>query len=278
VTVLIATDLDRTLVYSRAALALSPGALPPLTCVERRAGEQVSFMTAAAARLTAALADRTVLVPVTTRLPEQLSRVRLPGPPSRFAVAANGGVLLVDGTPEPAWQARVAVTVAASTPLSDVARYIRRTCDPAWTVQVREAGGLFCYAVLAEAGAPDGFVAEASEWAAERGWTVSAQGRKLYWMPRGLTKTAAVREVAHRVGAELVLAAGDSLLDRELLCHADRGIHPAHGELFAGGWTAPGVECTRAAGVLAGQEIVEWFAARAGEFGRWAVSPDTAIS
>lgn len=276
--VLIATDLDRTLVYSRAALALTGDVLPPLTCVERRGGEQVSFMTAAAARLTAALADRTVLTPVTTRLPEQLSRVRLPGPPSRFAVAANGGVLLVDGIADRGWQARVAAEVAESANLSDVIAYVRQTCSPAWTLHVREAGGLFCYAVLGEAGAPDGFVAEAAQWAAGRGWTVSAQGRKLYWTPRGLTKAAAVREVANRVDAELVLAAGDSLLDLDLLCYADRGIHPAHGELFASGWSAPQVERTQAAGVLAGQEIVEWFAARAGEFGRWAVAPDTAIS
>ncbi|MEO7261915.1 MAG: HAD family hydrolase, partial [Jatrophihabitantaceae bacterium] len=94
--VLIATDLDRTLVYSRAALALSPGVLPELACVETRGGEQVSFMTAAAAGLTAALASRATLVPVTTRVPEQLTKIELPGPPSRFAVAANGGVLLVD--------------------------------------------------------------------------------------------------------------------------------------------------------------------------------------
>ena len=276
--VLIATDLDRTLVYSRAALALSPGALPPLTCVERRGDEQVGFMTAAAARLLATLAAGAVLAPVSTRLPDQLARVRLPGPPSRFAVAANGGVLLMDGVADRAWQRRIAVNVTESLDLSAVLSYVRHNCRPGWTVQVREAGGLFCYAVLGEGGAPDGFVAEAAEWAAARGWTVSAQGRKLYWMPRGLTKTAAVREVANRVGAELVLAAGDSLLDRDLLCYADRGIHPAHGELFASGWSAPHVERTEAAGVLAGQQIVEWLAARAGEFGRWAVAPDTAIS
>ncbi|HEX8303943.1 MAG TPA: HAD family hydrolase [Jatrophihabitans sp.] len=275
--ILIATDLDRTLVYSRAALALTGDVLPPLTCVERRGDEQVGFMTAAAARLTATLADRTVLTPVTTRLPDQLARVRLPGPPSRFAVAANGGVLLVDGVADRSWQARVVAAVADSADLSDILAYVRQACSPAWTRQVREAG-LFCYAVLGEAGAPDGFVDEAAQWAAGRGWLVSAQGRKLYWTPRGLTKTAAVREVANRVDAELVLAAGDSLLDRDLLCYADRGIHPAHGELFASGWSAPQVERTRAAGVLAGQEIVEWLAARAGEFGRWAVARDTAIS
>jgi hypothetical protein len=276
--VLIATDLDRTLVYSRAALALTRDVLPPLTCVERRGDEQVSFMTAAAARLTAALANRTVLVPVTTRLPEQLARVRLPGPPSRFAVAANGGVLLADGVADRAWQRRVAATATGSASLSDVLSYVRQHCAPAWTVQIREAGGLFCYAVLGEVGAPENFIAEATGWADERGWTVSAQGRKLYWMPHGLSKAAAVREVVDRVGAELVLAAGDSLLDRDLLCYADRAIHPAHGELFSSGWSAPQVECTRTAGVLAGQEIVEWFAARAGDFGRWAVAPDTAIS
>ena len=274
---LIASDLDRTLIYSRAALALTGDPLPPLTCVERRGGEQLSFLTATAARLTAALAARAVLVPVTTRLPDQLSRVRLPGPPSRFAVAANGGALLVDGVADRGWQARVSAAVSASASLSDVLSYIRQHCDPVWARKVREAG-LFCYVVLGEAGAPDGFVAEATEWAAARGWIVSAQGRKLYWTPTGLTKAAAVAEVADRIGAELVLAAGDSLLDRELLAYADRGIQPAHGELSSSGWSAPRVERTRTAGVLAGQEIVEWFAARAGEFGRWAGTPGTAIS
>ncbi len=275
--VLIATDLDRTLVYSRAALALTRQALPELACVETRDGEQVGFMTAAAARQIAALAGRAVLAPVTTRLPEQLARIELPGPSPRFAIAANGGVLLVDGEPDRAWQARVARAVAESARLSDVISHVRQRCLPAWTLQVREAGGLFCVAVLGDGGAPDGFVADAADWAAERGWAVSAQGRKLYWVPRGLTKTAAVQEVAARVGAELVLAAGDSLLDRELLGSADRGIHPAHGELFSSGWSAPRVECTRAAGVLAGEEIVEWFAARVDEFSRRATSPAAAI-
>lgn len=275
--VLIATDLDRTLVYSRAALALTRDVLPKLACVETRDGEQVGFMTGAAARLTAALASRAVLTPVTTRLPEQLARIELPGPQPRYAVAANGGVLLVDGEPDRAWERRVAAVVAESASLSDVMWYVRQHCLPAWTSRVREAGGLFCYAVLGEAGAPDGFVAEAAGWAADRGWSVSAQGRKVYWVPRGLTKTAAVSEVAGRVGAELVLAAGDSLLDRELLCYADRGIHPAHGELFSSGWSAPGVQRTRAAGVLAGQEIVQWFADRVDEFSRRSAPPAAAI-
>lgn len=74
---------------------------------------------------------------------------------------------------------------------------------------------------------PDGWVKELSEWADARGWTVSLQGRKIYAVPRPLTKSAAVREVARRTGADLTLAAGDSLLDADLLLAADRAGAPA---------------------------------------------------
>jgi hypothetical protein len=81
-TVLAATDLDRTLIYSRKARAL--GADDAATvCVEVHDGEQVSFMTAAAAEALVDLAARAAVVPVTTRIVEQYRRVRLPGPPPK---------------------------------------------------------------------------------------------------------------------------------------------------------------------------------------------------
>src|SRR5206468_11420132 len=67
--------------------------------------------------------------------------------------------------------------------------------------------------------------------AEERGWQLSMQGRKLYWVPRSLRKSAAVAEVARRTEADTVAAAGDSLLDIDLLEHADIGIAARHGEL-----------------------------------------------
>lgn len=85
---LIASDLDRTLVYSAAAAPSGGLVADPagpgtagLVVVERHEGRDVSFMTPAAATALAALAAREVVVPVTTRTPAQLARVRLPGPP-----------------------------------------------------------------------------------------------------------------------------------------------------------------------------------------------------
>ncbi len=259
---LLACDLDRTLIYSNRALTLADGARPRLSCVEIHDGKRASFITRAAAQALVGLACHATLVPVTTRLPVQLARVQLPGTPSRYAIAANGGVLLVDGVADRSWSRKVKASLAESTPLPAVWKHMGKVCRPEWTMKLRNADGLFCYAVVRRAEMPADFVAEATAWAARRGWRLSMQGRKLYWVPVGLTKTAAVAEVAERIGADLVLAAGDSLLDVDLLEGADLGIHPRHGELFECGWSAPHVTCTQASGVLAGEQIVAWFAAQ----------------
>jgi len=257
--VLAASDLDRTLIYSPKALSLGSDTAP-LLCVEMHDGKQASFMTAEAGQALVSLAAVSTIVPVTTRVPEQFHRVTLPGPPPRYAVAANGGVLYVDGSLDRDWSAGVVRALTAAVPLALVWEHAGSICRPEWTVKLRNASGLFCYAVLHRDRLPAGFLAQTTEWAAQRGWRVSLQGRKLYWVPEMLTKMAAVAEVARRIDADIVLAAGDSLLDVELLVGADLGIHPRHGELHETGWSAPTVVQTAAVGVLAGEEIVRWLA------------------
>jgi hypothetical protein len=220
-------------------------------------------MTASCAAALGRLAVLGELVPVTTRINAQYRRVTLPGPPPRYAVTTNGGEILEDGKPDRVWAKEVAARLADGFPLEEVWSQASHVCHPEFTVKLRNADDMFCYAVVRPKHLPPGFVEDVSGWAAERGWRTSLQGHKLYWVPESLTKSAAVREVARRLDAELVLAAGDSLLDVDLLLAADRGIHPRHGELFEQGWSAPGVACTAASGELAGEEIAAWFEAAA---------------
>ncbi|MEU0805616.1 HAD family hydrolase [Streptomyces sp. NPDC005970] len=273
--VLIASDLDRTLIYSAAALGLRmPDAeAPRLLCVEVYGHQPLSYMTETAAGLLAELARGAVFVPTTTRTREQYGRIRLPGPAPRFAICANGGHLLVDGESDPDWQASVrARLAAASAPLEEIRAHLVRTADPAWLLKERVAEDLFAYLVVERALLPEGYVKELAAWAEERGWTVSLQGRKIYAVPKPLTKSAAVAEVARRTGAREVLGAGDSLLDADLLLAADLAWRPGHGELADEGWTAPHVTALEARGVAAGEEILRAFAARAGVAGAGAAS------
>lgn len=260
----VCADLDRTLIYSAAALALS-GAdpeLPRLLCVELYQGLPLSYVTEAAAAGLELLAEAATLVPTTTRTPEQYARVHLLRKPPAYAICANGGHLIVDGADDGDWAASVRARVAGCAEPAEVFAHLSEAGGP-FVRMLRTAAGLFCYAVVERAALPPGWVADLTAWCAERGWRTSLQGRKVYCLPKPLTKAAAAAEVARRAGADRLLAAGDSLLDTELLEVADAAIRPPHGELAESGWIYDGMTVSRAGGVAAGEEIVGWLLERA---------------
>ena len=117
------------------------------------------------------------------------------------------------------------------------------------------ADELFCYLVVDLAGLPAGFLDTWTGWCADRGWVVSMQGRKIYALPRGLTKEAALAEIMQRVGGERLLAAGDGALDAGFLSMAGFAIRPAHGELAEMNWQPAHLRIAGEPGVLAGEQI-----------------------
>jgi hypothetical protein len=254
---LVACDLDQTLIYSRRAFRLAPGESEPAVRVaEVYDGVPTSFLSVRAAGLLASLASVAEFVPVTTRTLEQYRRVDL-GVSCRYAIAANGATLLVDGVPDAAWQDRVRTHLSGTgRPLPEVLRLAERWADPGWVRTLRVADDSFVYLVAHDRCLIpdlDGLSAEL----ADAGWTLSVQGRKVYLVPRGLTKEAALAEVACRTGSARIAAAGDSLLDAGMLTAADAAVRPAHGELHDAAWGAAHVRVTRASGLVGGEQVLE---------------------
>ncbi len=255
----VAIDLDRTLIYSAGALGLAgpDPRLPRLAVVELHHAAPASFLTRRADALLAALAEVAVVVPTTTRTLAQYRRVRLADDVPEYAVTTNGARIVVGGRPDGDWARAVKGKIAAEcAPIEELSEHLAKVCDPRWTTARRVAEDMFCYLVVSRAEMPAAFVPELAEWCEPLGWGVSLQGRKVYAVPHPLTKSAAIAEVVRRTGATRMLAAGDSLLDADLLEAAQFALRPAHGELHDLGWTRPHVEVTEAAGVLAGEEIL----------------------
>lgn len=264
-------DLDRTVIYSTNALALAGPDVeaPRLLCVEIYRQLPLSYVTERAAALLVQLAQQTTLVPVTTRTPEQFRRVHLPTPTAgsrpQFAITSNGGQILVDGQPDPLWSARVSAALSRCAPVRDMHHFLTTRSSDDFVQSIRIASDLFVYAVVERAKLPIGWIEELTEYATEHGWRVSLQGRKVYLVPIPLTKSAAVAELRRRTGARLVLAAGDSLLDQDLLEAADVAVRPASGELAESGWTRAHVHQIRQPGVVGGERLVEWLMSRVSE-------------
>ncbi|MCG7634347.1 MULTISPECIES: HAD family hydrolase [Gordonia] len=269
---LVATDLDRTMIYSRAAMGEEQFATLETVCVEIYRDAPLSYMTQTAVELMTRLAHEAVVVPTTTRTPAQYARIALPGRPFRHAVVSNGGRILVDGDDDPRWRAHIdrEVTRAGAT-LEQVRDELRTRIDDSWVTALRTADDLFCYLVVDPSAQPPEFLERWQAWCDARGWTASQQGRKIYSTPQPVTKSAAIAEVRRRLiedgtldDSATLCAAGDGWLDTDLLLAADHAIRPRHGELESLGWSAPGLTITAETGALAGVEILRWFGERSG--------------
>ncbi|MCB5280739.1 HAD family hydrolase [Arthrobacter sp. AL08] len=258
-TAIVASDLDRTLIYSANSMAL-PGAddaAPRMVVSEVYNAAPLSFMTRAAEDLLAGIVERSHFVPVTTRTQAQFARVRLPGSGSGYAVTTNGAVLLDHGQPDPDWSAHIQRSIRGQcAPLGEVLEHLTGAAAVSGILRVRTAEDLFAYSIVDRDALSAGYLEELAAWCLDRGWTTSLQGRKLYCVPVPITKEAAVAEVRRRNGGGIVIAAGDSRLDAGLLEMADLAVRPAHGELDSDGFTRANLTVTAASGVLAGEEIL----------------------
>lgn len=277
-TALIATDLDRTMIYSRGAMELAvtesdvaerPGD-EDLLCVEVYDGKPLSYVTSAAEAMLRRLTASAVVVPTTTRTVAQFQRIDLPGAPWRYAITTNGGNILVDGVPDAGWRSGVDIAMAdGGASLVEVGAELSRRIDDGWVRSSRVADELFSYLVVDLDAMPAGFVEEWNDWCVDRGWGVSRQGRKIYTMPDAVCKSRAVAEVRSRLVDDgvlapeaPVLAAGDGALDANMLSAADAAIRPRHGELETVDWQHPTLSVTGSSGIAAGEEILRWFADR----------------
>lgn len=267
-TVMIASDLDRTLIYSAGALALKTEdeASPNLVAVEILEGRPNSFTSLAGTQRLAELAQMATFVPTTTRTMAQYRRVRFPAVNPKYAITSNGGNILIDGQPDAAWHRAMESAIAScGATLSEVKHELRQRTQDDWALKRRVGDDLFCYLVVDLHHLPDRFIESWTQWCNERDWRVSVQGRKIYAIPEPLSKESAMRAVARRVGATYVVAAGDGALDSGFLMAADAGMRPPHGELAALGWQHPTVRVGRRSGVLAADDIITWFAEQVAE-------------
>src|SRR5262245_17483079 len=231
--VLITTDLDRTLLFSRRAIAELGGALPadPVETLSADAGSRGQGTGAELARAArdclTALPQHARLCVATSRSVRRLARLRLPFSVP-YAIAANGGVALIDGVPDPRWESRTKRLLAAAAPADIVRGVLAGPGEAAapWLVRMGDADDMCRMAIVDLALFSAQAYAAVADRCRELGWEASLIGRKLYAFPAGFGKEHAATYLAERVTAlsgttPRRLAAGDTEHDRHMLADAD---------------------------------------------------------
>jgi phosphoserine phosphatase len=230
---LVAVDLDQTLIYSPAFLARAGEAAAELELLQvedHAESGAVSYMAAAVRERLDALRGVATVVPVTTRTRAQFERIgRLGSIHFDPIVCANGGIMLVAGEPDEDWAAAVmADRLEHGWTIDEAGRYLDELglgSKPA-----RLADGLFWYVTVVDVEPAAAGLEQIRAQAVSHGWEACLSGRKLYLVPETLTKAHAVKRLAARLGAPVVVAVGDSVLDLPMLRDADLSIAPAHAD------------------------------------------------
>lgn len=259
-TVLFASDLDQTLIYSRRSMGAEVSE-EELREVEQFEGQAQSFMTEKSQKALWELERNTFFLPVTTRTQAQYERVTgiyKGSEAPRFAIISNGAVILENGQPIDEWSEKIrSQCVSKKTIIEELMPRITEHFSEDWVLRVREADGWFVYLIIDRELFPAEKLSFYTKTFREIGWSMSLQGRKLYFMPESITKAGAMEYVKKRLKADFVVAAGDSLLDLDLLESADLGFLAAHGEAVRSAVPiSEHIHITKNQGIRAGEEIL----------------------
>lgn len=251
-----ATDLDRTLIFSKRALQEFPvSADVELVAVERKLNENMAFMTKKAYELLHEIASNLLFVPVTTRSFAQYDRLLIKSFAPQYAVTTNGANILYQGEPLGEWDKHLNGELGHhSIAKEDVITFLQQEfAGINGTLYIVE--NLFVYFYLNEPLYPTLFT-ELTTFFAEKGWKVSLQGRKLYFMPTAISKGKAVKFIQEREGKTTLIGAGDSLFDDDFLQYCHFPFVPRHGELAHQRTVREHYTITEYSGVKGGEELL----------------------
>lgn len=201
-----------------------------------RDGGALGFATPRQSAFLAWLGEAALVVPVTGRSHDALSRVRIP---YGAAICAHGGVILdEEGAVDPDWAARIAARAAPhKAKLAALAQAAQGTKVAA---RILAESGTDLYLLLKD---PDGDetlldpVLERILHMVPADWTIHRNGNNAALMPPFLGKANAVRALLPRLRAlhpdAPVIGIGDSLSDAPFMALCDYAMMPSGSQLSA---------------------------------------------
>lgn len=215
---LFACDLDNTLIFSRKK------APEGSVCVERIGDKEQGFMSPVAIDLLRRVSSGDYLfLPVTTRSVEQYRRIEWPqGCTPRYAVTANGAILLKEGEVLPEWSAETRRLFGGAE--EEIARWQERLTAEDKYLRCRIVDDFFLFAYAKD---EEDVAALAEGYRAETELDVAYSGRKIYFFPKGMNKGSAVERFLGRGSFEKTISAGDSAIDLSMLARTEVSIVPS---------------------------------------------------
>lgn len=219
-----ATDLDRTLIFSKKFIESEKD----ITCVEINGQDApISYITNKALKQLHSLLEQGVcIVPVTTRSVAQYQRIQLSNL-FEYAITTNGGTILRNGSPYEPWEHYIKNNLLVKNQhYIEVIQMLKKL--PHIYRQPSKVDGKYLFAKTRDVAQCN---VDLTAYLNPEIWNFTIQGDKVYVIPKGISKSQALKYLMQEIKETTSVGAGDGKLDVDLLEFVDYPITPAHGEI-----------------------------------------------
>ena len=251
---LVFSDLDRSIIYSNKFLNTDVD----YSNIEVFEGREISFVSKLTIDMIKQIQKRGLFIPATTRTLNQFNRIEFSkfGINFPWVITSNGGVILRNGEVLESWKVKLKEVLSKSKSIDEVVESFEKYKDCPGILKFRKAEELFFYLVVDLEVFKINMLQEFTDTLDTIGWKVFVSGRKIYFLPSGLTKENAVKYLAKEVGIETFYSIGDSLMDDGMLSLSDNPYTLKHGEL-SNIALARGFESSESVGMKGTEEILK---------------------
>lgn len=225
---LFVTDLDRTIIHS--SKFLNNSIMDSIQCVESDGIQNISFILTEALQVQQALSEFIHFVPVTTRSRVLFDRIRI-FKDIDYAIIENGATILYRGEVLSTWEHQIKQYLLEG----DFSRKLSRADELLTDLHYSERGSVSHIGdkfVMCKTDCPDEMERCLSEELNKDDFHYTIQGRKVYVIPRGITKENAVSFLEGILETTYTFASGDGMLDLGMLLQADVAYVPSDAELL----------------------------------------------
>lgn len=227
------SDLDRTVIYSSKFLEEYAPKDSDYECIEVVEEKEISHISLKTIQCIKKIQEHGMFIPTTTRTTEQFRRINFNkyNIDFTYAITSNGGTILKNNKPLKEWEEIVEKIKKSSGTKENMINEFEKYSQVPGIVKFKSAGDLFLYIVVDKSIFNIESIKEYIEILELNNWIYYISGRKIYFLPKGITKENAIKYIVDKEKINKFISMGDSTMDLGMLQLAPISFALKHGDV-----------------------------------------------
>ncbi|HGM3507615.1 TPA: HAD family hydrolase [Clostridioides difficile] len=223
------SDLDRSIIYSDKFLDTDK----EYTNIEIYREKEISYISLDTINLIKQIQYYGMFIPTTTRTVEQFKRIEFNkyGIYFPWSITSNGGIILKDNEILKSWSEKIDKLKSDYEPIESMIDNFRDYLNIDGITNFKVAEDTFFYIVVDFSKFNLDSIKEYINILESKNWRFYVSGRKIYFIPKEISKENAIKYLTEELGIESFYAIGDSIMDQGMLNISNKAYVLKHGDI-----------------------------------------------